>query len=452
MTLLVFLWALDRKKSCVIIGLLGEAVLYYLAAKTSSRGALIALGAAAAYFLMARGFETLKEKWLLWSLRIIIVGCCVFSTGFYERLAPQNLTGDGSVVNRLALWRSGLAMVAGSPLKGWGVGESGQAYMNWFQAIDHTEGYTTMVNSYLHIAVEYGLMYLFIVVVVITWLLLIGWLASRSRDDSIYAKIGMVRGFDMHSIVSASGAAVVAWAVANGFTTLWIEPKLWVVPGLGAAILICQIRYLGRQLLFRSVLISGALSIVMISILLSMAVYFRRDDNLLVKPGACGTIVAQGIDRVASPVVWHVWPDTVVLGRSPGKELRRWLSESRSQLCLVIYPVTGRSDFSTAADVIDCEMLFGRQCARFRKGYMGPRAKTQLCLVHPTVPPPPGALPLSAPPQSITLILPEVDEAGLNAIWRVWAEHNHARVVFSSNVGFDIRAAWPQVVQKIGPG
>ncbi|MGH8019271.1 MAG: hypothetical protein ACREIA_13460 [Opitutaceae bacterium] len=69
-------------------------------------------------------------------------------------MRPSYTREDESAMNRLELWEGGAVMMASAPLWGWGGGELGRAYMNWFQSADRTEGYAAMVNSFFHAGLE----------------------------------------------------------------------------------------------------------------------------------------------------------------------------------------------------------------------------------------------------------------------------------------------------------
>jgi len=445
-TLVVFFWVINGKKAWVAVGLGWEAVLYLLLAKTYSRGALVALGVAAACFIFARGLTTLKVQWRPWLVRLIVVGGCVFGTGFFDRLAPQHLTEDGAVVNRLSLWRGGLSMVVRSPLHGWGAGEAGRAYMNWFQDIDRSEGYTTMVNSYLHIAVEYGLPWLGVIFFLLLALLLLGWNDARRSADE--------RGLEEpHGVLSdakvAAGACLMAWAIGNLFTTLWIEPRLWIVPSVAIILIVWLSSTVSFRRLCRVVVVAGGGAFITCALLFLTGVALSSKQEVKVSQRRNVVLLASRKNPTdGSIIAWNVWPDKKVLGRTPGKELRRLFLEMPRRRCLVVHKVEAQTQDDAFSD--GNIILLGEQCERFTADMRDDRPPRQWLLVHPTTSPRTPAN--ISPKQAISLVvlLPEIDELGLNAAWRAWAETIGARVIVSPNVGLDIRAAWPEVIQKIG--
>ena len=94
---------------------------------------------------------------VLVAVRLSGIGILLWLTDFLWRIEPGYVSQDVSAGNRLTLWKGGLQMIATSPLEGWGRGKSGDGFMHWFQPLDANEAYAGMVNSYLHVGVEYGL-------------------------------------------------------------------------------------------------------------------------------------------------------------------------------------------------------------------------------------------------------------------------------------------------------
>jgi len=143
------------------------------------KGAVLAWSAAWAFGVVSRGQFLKSQEWCLWLGRIVALGFILYFVGFQWSRAGSSFsdlaTVDRSVGNRVELWGGGLKMIAASPWRGWGAGESGRAYLNWFQDLERAERFTTMVNSYLSVAVEYGLptfsltLFILCLPVVYTW-------------------------------------------------------------------------------------------------------------------------------------------------------------------------------------------------------------------------------------------------------------------------------------------
>ena len=345
---------------------------------------------------------------------------------------------DGSVVNRLALWRGGLKMVAAAPLTGWGAGESGRAYMNWYQDLDRDEGYTTMVNSYLHVAVEHGLPVLGIVFWIGIWLLLMAWRGARDDTNANSSALGITRP----TLMMGAGASFVAWMGANVFTTLWIEPKLWLVPMVAGLSLFWRAWRLDlRRLVLLTV---GSLGLALLATcgLYSAGRWLSQNQSLEIIPSVDGMVTVGSEIPGQTGKTWHVWSDTTVAGLTPGKEMRRWLLTQPQGTRLI----SRRADSLRAEDPrlqADGVMLFGRQVERLGHGF-APDCR-ELWLIHPLGSPPVGQT-FAMRDAVITVLLPAVDETGNGLAWRRWATQNGARVAESASSGLDIRAAWPEVL------
>jgi hypothetical protein len=467
-----------------------------LLARTYSRGAVMAWGLAWLFgVVVSRAWRNPAQR-LLWAARVGTLIMMLLAAGFgwsravamgaeatshgvsasdgsilgrtvrTEQSSEAPVTEDGSILNRLSLWRGGLEMIAAAPLHGWGAGESGRAYMNWFQNVDRTEGFATMVNSYLHVGVEHGLPMLGGLVFGLMGLLMV---AARTAvidrryrggvigdaEESLPGRPISPSAFQSFSILlPAAGASLVAWAVANVFTTLWIEPKLWIVPGIACAMIVfCGWRN-RRCIGWRWVVgMSAALAVVFVGGLLAAAVFLRTGHVWRVEPGVGRTAVVHSRElsrRKAAPTTsseaWQVWPDTGVLGSTPGKELRRWIEMLPATTRVVVHPaapVVPTDDEQTAGSVF----LFGRQAERWGRDSL-PVCR-QLVLIHPRGMPPAKWAEEKKRVQ-VTVIVPMIDETGEAMRWQQWAAEQGARVVVSPGVGQDIRAAWPGVIGFLG--
>ena len=437
--------------------LAAEAGGLFLLAKTYSRGAVVAWGVAWLFGVIAsRGWRDPAQR-TLWTARFVVLAVMMLAVGFgwsrsadvgyvtlrgtsasdgptqskiTEKKDPQE---DGSVVNRLALWCGGLKMIAAAPLTGWGAGESGRAYMNWFQDVDRDEGYTTMVNSYLHVAVEHGLPVLVVVGWIGAWLLLMAWRGARDESVSPASRLLQV----------AAGASLVAWMVANVFTTLWIEPKLWIVPVIAWLVLVWDACKKSSGQLVPLTVASLAIAVFAVGGLYGAGRWLLGSQPLSCIPGANGAVMLASAG--GNGAVWHAWPDPMVLGSTPGKEFRRWLEKGTTNVRLIVHRIAPLQP-GEAPVLGEGVLLFGRQAERIGPDFL-PDCH-ELWLIHPTVPPPAsGKLPDHST-QMTTVVLPQIDEVGNGPAWRRWAKENGARVLESPASGLDIRAVGPVVLSR----
>ena len=434
-TVICFLWAIQGKKYQRYIGVLGlliESALYFSIAKTYSRGALLALGVGAVFFLGASIFRAHSQQWRIWLLRAVILVACLIGTGLLGRVDPSYLASDGAVTNRLGLWRSGMEMVACAPWSGWGAGESGRAYMNWFQDLTRSEQYSTMVNSYLHVAVEYGLPVLAGVLVGLVSILVMGW-CTAARGDVI---------------AGSAGASLSAWAVANIFTTLWIKSALWGVPVIATVLILWRGRGLpglGKSWL-KAVAFGAAFSVAAAAMLYVGGAASAKRYTWRIQPLGDGVVrmvnCPDAADAVRRPV-WQVWSDAAVFGERPGKELRRWAAKVQ-HVDIYHYSASWRATDGMASGDAGM-MLSGHHSDRLAEPAL-PMGRS-LWVVHPTLPPVQVAEPWNSD-WEVVVVLPEIDETGLNETWRGWAKRVNGRVVLSPGCGIDIRSVWPAVAPE----
>ena len=123
---------------------------------TGSRGAIIAIGVQALYFVLT------AKKYRLFALGLVLAGSLVVVSiadqSLWDRFA--RLTGQSDVVDynledragRLEIWKNGLKIVADNPVLGVGVGMFGTAHF----LLDGKIGLTAH-NTYLQFAAELGL-------------------------------------------------------------------------------------------------------------------------------------------------------------------------------------------------------------------------------------------------------------------------------------------------------
>jgi O-antigen ligase len=130
-----------------------EAAVWMLISLTYSRGALFAAVTAGIYWHWLRRVEW-DGRALLLRLAIAVTG--VMASGFHGRMLGGYVASDGSVLNRITLWRGGLEMLGAAPLGGWTPGSSGRQFSEWFQPVERSEAYLNLVNGILQLGVEWG--------------------------------------------------------------------------------------------------------------------------------------------------------------------------------------------------------------------------------------------------------------------------------------------------------
>jgi len=185
---------------------------------------------------------SIKALAVVAAVMVVFVGAVTFKTS--ARFAKSH--NDRSVSNRLVIWKQTPRMMVDAPW-GWGIGNASTAYMSWYQPLEKSERYRTLVNSHLVWLVEFGwpmrVLYVF------------GWVAvfvlcmkpqrarrtrrGEEKEDDVSASI-------QTSAPSVSSAVIhvhpffgvvcgmwVAFFVAAIFSSVAEDPLLWVLPVLG---------------------------------------------------------------------------------------------------------------------------------------------------------------------------------------------------------------------------
>jgi hypothetical protein len=198
-------------------GLLGT---WYCLIMTYLRGGLVA-AAGAVLYLLAGAFVGMRKRETLWYKQgelwfsLLLVATLAGGTmwnGLGSR-TTEALGNDASLGNRLDLWNSALQMTVEN-FRGFGTGQSGEQYMQWYQPLDRQEGYRTMVNSYLTFLVEQG--WLWSGAILLGFVLF--WVWTRARSGEVVA--------------AALRASILAFLVAGIFSTTMEDWRLWVIPAV----------------------------------------------------------------------------------------------------------------------------------------------------------------------------------------------------------------------------
>ena len=220
----------------------------------------------------------------------IVLGVSLYLQA-HERYTQGIVQEDRSITNRLTLWQAAPAMMKDAP-QGWGLGNSGKAYREWYQPLDQHEVYRTLVNSHLTWLVEFGWVGRFLYVFGWLSVFLICFPGGNTRWFSI--PFGVWLSFFTGAVFSSVAESV------------W----LWVLPGL-ALLGVMLKRLKQRQLSMRG----GFVLPVAGTALLVLAAFFLFPSGGIRKTSHA-IIVGNG-----EPEVWMV-ADRNVLGKYYGRVLR----------------------------------------------------------------------------------------------------------------------------------
>ena len=363
-----------------------------------------------------------RPKYWLSTLLVVALVCLAVWSGLAGR-SVEGLGEDASVAHRFDLWRAGLQMAYENPA-GFGSGRSGREFMQWYQATDRTEGYRTMVNSYLTFLVEQGRGIFALAVIG----MLVFWFSTAPIPSSRTAEI-----------TAAMRASILAFLVAGIFSTTMEDWRLWVIPAC------CVVGMIGvrccsrpRTLSLRP-LVWGLCGTCTIVFGLWLAGYVQSKGDPLARTFAPspegGSVVSIG-PRGWKKTIGFV-PDEVVLGPAYGKLLRSLALESGARILLGDRAGTSADLVVLAGDAVNGPL---------------PNDATPLVLLAPAKMEEAQARAILGRKGRVVLLLPEIDEDGRSSFWRGLAEKYPRDELLCQDlggVGTQVDWAWKQVADCI---
>jgi hypothetical protein len=406
-----------------------EGIVWVCLIVTLSRGGFFSACVAAIAFLMS--FKACVNCARAVLVRVALLGILLFFTNFSSRIGLGVLSGDASVTHRLTLWKAGLEMMAIEPTRGWGAGESGRAYMNWFQDQAASEKYTTMVSTPMTIAVEHGLPLL--AAIIFAHLLLVGSGILFSKNNAAHASTASI-------IVSCAQASVVAWAVANCFSTLWGDIRLWVVPSISYSVLILTAALSLKRVASKLLAITLA-----VTVSITFVLYFGGRAFLGTLPLKINRIGESGIEisngcaqNNGAATYWNFWCDPVVAGPVPGKKLRQAIEGMPHGVRFIYHTPWTHEELGGENEIV---LLQGAQIQRLSELCSGKAKPGKLYLEQPIGLPPleswvpkPNLVP-------IQVFLSELDIRGENDKWNQFGVSLGGQVTMSRGFLADIASS-----------
>jgi hypothetical protein len=433
-------WHGLRRDAAATMVLAAELVLWFLLCKTYSRGALVAVGMTGVVLV---GWRLFRERRLsgigVMGVRLVGIGVLLFATGFFSRIDPRFVSQDASAGNRLVLWKGGLQMIAASPWSGWGAGESGSGFVHWFQPLDATEKYAGMVNSYLHVGVEYGLPVLVAVMTGAVGIWMISWRGVGARRSGH----GLARDAPA-TIRMGAGSSWLVFLIANVFSTLWIFGNLWWLAAAdGLVILAAGWTMLGMRsfgMMARAFGMAAVLSLLVATGLYAIGKSVRSDVRIAYHPGE--RVVVTGAGRRDARVI--IFPESSVLGEDWGKEVRRLAVSERFRNFEIDAPLGKSANSSIVSDaspqvIVACGNRFPTGISALQEF-----PDAHLILLHPLGTPvfPDGFK------GRMSVILPMLDTRNSGRGWKVACRRMEWELMLSPGVGQDVRLVWPGVLTK----
>ena len=261
---------------------------------TFSRGGVLAALCGLGAVLACQWFEkrTMPNGRILAVLlaMLVIVSSAVFLNA-HTRFS-QSAQQDRSISNRLEIWREVPTMLYDAP-RGWGGSSASRAFMEWYQALDFTEVYGSLVNNHL------------------TWLVEMGWMGRFLYLSGWLLALVLCRPVREAPWMSICLGVLVAFFVAMTFSYMTRNVSLWALPvcALLAAI-VARIYYRKWDLKMWWIAPAGAAAI--------LAIFVASAHSSPIHKGK-GYVI---FNRSGGEVSWWVLPDARVTGSMPGRVLR----------------------------------------------------------------------------------------------------------------------------------
>lgn len=391
-----------------------EISLWFVLAKTYSRGALVAAGIC---FICYNAFMLLRTESKCRILIIALakaaaVSAILLYSGFANRISPEYINNDGSTSGRIALWTGGLKMVAQAPVYGWGVDKSGEEYINWYQDFSDERKYAGMVNSYLHIVVERGLSALFAALSILAFLFF--------ADFRLWQKNG-----DLFAL--ALGLALLSLCVSNIFSTLWIVSSIRYTGITVAAVSVIYAIFKGRKILaFAKIAILSIASAASICLCLYLAglalqpkFISKHSDHITLAPN-------KPTDKRIAVIA-----DKDTFGKYFGKTLRNTYVKAKPETVLDVY-----CEIPQNAKGYDKFIVTGKFAQTFL-----PPTSAKIVYINPIGnPPPPSGL------TNATIYLPRFDIYNQNTKWINAAKKANVNCIFTESPSAQISNTLLQLV------
>lgn len=325
----------------------------------------------AGMFFVARKILALsRNKKICLAIVTAILALTSFRMGVYNRCAQGIVTEDLSIQNRLDLWSSARKMFYAAP-SGWGLGNSGDAYMSWFQPLYRHERYRTLVNSHLTWMVEFGWYFGWFYCWAWFTVLTVGWKVRKSVDDGL--------------LIGECACLFVGGFFSSVLESLWV----WIEP----MIVFCIITIVANKVLMPTpecILKTGILSLMLILGLL----FSSCADTNCIKASHAMIMIGTGQPALA------LYPDAEVLGgKHYGRELRSAIKKYGGS----VHVITENVEVSVDVNLI---VLCGKECIK-AKSIANAYPRKKILVISP----PSGFKPIEKQSANIHLWIGDLSES-----------------------------------------
>ena len=319
---------------------------------TFSRGGIVSLGCGLLPLLWMAPRPWSRKMIIAVAAAVwIIVGASIFLQAD-SRYMQGIVKEDRSITHRLEIWEKAPQMMVDAPT-GWGLGQSGTAYVRWYQQMEGNEGFVSLINSHLTWLVEIGWGWRF--------LYLYGWLTVLSLcwPNSELPWFSVPLGIWL------------AFGTASIFTHVAESPWLWILPG-ASFVIVLGVRI--RRHVWLSLSVWPAIAGVSAVSLLLVYWIGSSHQELKIRGSSHEVIIGNG-----KPEIWIVI-NPVIMGERYGKVIRRYFQTSGKTTSLGIVskledlPEGGDFTVVVAGSVQNADFINLRQ-------------RTKLILLNPTFTP-----------------------------------------------------------------
>lgn len=418
--------------------LVGAIVCGYGVVATYSRGGLVCLLAGYSTIFISDWFYRRADSGGTAGRGLIVplgmasasVLVFVFCFGLHLRVTPEFVAADRSIGNRLLLWNGAAEMLAAAPFGGWGHLQSGMAFCNWFESPLHTEVYYGMVNTFLELGVNYGVIPVAALCTIMGCAVLCG---AMARDRSAHG------GWVVAGQVVSAGAA--SWVAGAIFTNFSYTSGAWIIPLLCLGLIGAWLAGKStRGLLVRPLACSMAATIVVMLGVVTYGEVLARGSAVRVHPER----IWHRIDVAKAGETWIVLGDQAILGRFPGKMLKPFSERAKVAKIYVLNSylldahriedeVKRLQRTQTITGILACGGAAGAAIRLTQNDQ-------SLVLLHPVARDDLGALPAKA-----KVFLPEIDENGGNLFWTRVAAKEGPAILYSRGTGQELIGEIPPV-------
>ena len=307
--------------------------------------------------------------------------------------------------------------------QGVGTGNSGLAYMQWFQPVNSTPRYRTLVNSYLTFASEQGIALFGVAVFAGVFI----WKWSHIIPCSEWMRSAMI----------GARGSLVAFAVAGFFSTTMEERLLWGIPLLCVGLLFfgvwssekrCGSLRLLRVALLTSVVVCTGL------LLIGKILVLRNPERIRLNKGEVEIAIARGSGRH-----FVTWVDEQVLGADYGKLLRALAVKSDARIRVPV-------EFNTDAVEPGETLIVTGDCV---SRLTSVPEDMEIILIAPARVDVREARQILRGAKHISLFTPSFDDDGRAALWNSAAAESAIKPLVIDGVASQVESAWDQIVDRL---